>query len=251
MSKSLTTSQNPLVVEFVGLPGSGKTTLSNLVASQLEAKGIKIVSREEILKQWHQKKALSKLFKLFTFNSNQWNVLRNSLTFAAQVKPINLQSFLQAGKVFVNVKRNDDVVRAGNCQIILLEQGLLQEVWSVVITGSLPQLSYPMRTMTALFDNRLIAIVNCKLDLNTAVSRIKNRPRKKKKDSYFDLMDSKQVYDLLTKYFPYLQEIVNWVQTEKFPILEVDGSLTVEENSEKITDWIVSQISDQPHLVSR
>ena len=57
-------------------------------------------------------------------------------------------------------------------------------------------------------------------------------------------MDSKQVYDLLTKYFPYLQEIVNYAQTAKIPILEVDGSLTVEENSEKIVNWIVSQISD-------
>ena len=243
-AKSLTKTQNPLVVEFVGLPGSGKTTVSHLVTSKLKAKGIEVISREEILRQWHQKKVLQKLLKLFSSNSNQWNILRNSLTFAAQVKPINLQSFLRAGKVFVNVKRNDDVVRAGNCQIILLEQGLLQEVWSVVITGSLPQLSYPKRTMVTLFDNRSIAIVNCKLDLNTAVSRIKNRPRKKRKDSYFDLMDSKQAYDLLTRYFPYLQEIVNWVQTEKIPILEVDSSLTVEDNSEKIADWIVGQLND-------
>lgn len=64
------------------------------------------------------------------------------------------------------------------------------------------------------------------------------------KDSYFDLMDSKQVYYLLTKYFPSLQEIVNCAQTANIPILEVDGSLTVEENSEKIVNWIVSQISD-------
>ena len=244
MAKSLTKSQNPLVVEFVGLPGSGKTTVSHLVTSKLKAKGIKIVSREEILREWHQKKALQKLLKLLSSNSNQWNILRKSLAFAAQVKPINLQSFLRAGKVFVNVKRNDDVVRAGNCQIILLEQGLLQTVWSVVITGSIPQLGYPKRAMTALFDNRSIAIVNCKIDLNTAVFRIKNRPRKKKKDSYFDLMDSKQVHYLLTKYFPYLQEIVNYAQTAKMPILEVDGSLTIEENSEKIVNWIVILLKD-------
>ena len=241
-AKSLT-NQNPLVVEFVGLPGSGKSTLSNLVTSKLETKGIKIVSRAEILQQWHQTKALSKLSKLFASNANQWNILRNSLTFAARVKPINLQSFLRAGRVFVNVKRNDAVVRARNCQIILLEQGLLQTVWSIVITGSLPQLGYPKQIMTTLFDNRAIAIINCQIDLDTAVSRIKNRPQKKKKDSYFDLMDSKQVHNLLTKYFPYLQEIVNYAQTAQIPILEVDSSLTVEENSEKIVNWIVNQLN--------
>lgn len=244
MTQANLTNQNPLVVEFVGLPGSGKTTLSNLVASKLEARGINVISREEILRQWHQQKALQKLLKLFSSNINQWNILRNSLTFATQVKPINLQSFLRAGKVFVNVRRNDAVVRAGNCQIILLEQGLLQTVWSIVITGSMPQISYPKRAMTALFDNRSIAIINCKIDLNTAVSRIKNRPSKKKKDSYFDLMDSKQADCLLTKYFPYLQEIIKYAQTAKIPILEVDGALALEENSEKVVNWIISQLID-------
>lgn len=244
MAKSLTKSQNPLVVEFVGLPGSGKTTVSHLVTAKLEAKGIKIVSREEILKQWHQKNVLQKLLQLFSSNSNQWSILINSLTFAAQVQPINLQSFLQTGKVFFSVKRNDAVVRAGNCQIILLEQGLLQDAWSVVITGSLPQLSYLQREMTSLFYKRSIAIVNLKIDLDTAVSRIKNRPSKKKKDSYFDLMDSEQAHSLLTKYFPYLQEIIDCARIAKIPILEIDSSLPVEENSEEIVNWIISQLAD-------
>lgn len=230
---------NPIIVEFVGLPGSGKTTLCHRVAAQLKAKGIATISREEILKQWHQKNALQKLFKLAPSDFNQWSVLLNSLTLAARVKPINVQSFLQAGKVFFNVKRNDAVVCAGNCQIILLEQGLLQEAWSVVITGSLPKRSYLKQLMTSLLDNRPIAIVNCKLDLDTAVSRIQKRPRKKKKDSYFDLMDAEQAHSLLIKYFPYLQEIINCGQTAKFPILDIDSSLPLEENSEKIFNWIV------------
>ena len=243
MEKSLTKSKNTLVVEFVGLPGSGKTTVSHQVASKLRAKGIQIISRDEILTQWHRNHVLQKLFKLFSSHSNHWSILIHSLTFASQVKPINWQSFLQAGKVFVNVKRNDEVVRAGTCQIILLEQGLLQEVWSVVITGSLPQLSYLKREMSTLFCRRSIAIVNFKIDLDTAVSRIHNRPRKKKKDSYFDLMDSEQAYSLLTRYFPYLQEIVNCARTAEIPILEIDSSLSVEENSEEIVNWLVSQLA--------
>ena len=244
MAKSLTKSQNPLVVEFVGLPGSGKTTVSHLVAARLEAKGIKIVSRQEILQQWHQKNVLQKLLQLFSSNSNQWTILVNSLTFAAQVKPLNLFSFVQAGKVFVNVKRNDAVVRAENYQLILLEQGLLQEAWSIVITGSLPQLSYLKREMLSLFYKRSIIIVNLKIDLDTTVSRIQNRARKKKKDSYFDLMGSEQAHSLLTKYFPYLQEIIDCARIAKIPILEIDSSLPVEENSEEIVNWIISQLAD-------
>ena len=243
MEKSLTKSKNTLVVEFVGLPGSGKTTVYHQVASKLRAKGIQIISRDEILTKWHRNNALQKLFKLFSSQFNHWSILINSLAFAFQIKPINWQSFVQAGKVFVNVKRNDEVVRAGNCQIILLEQGLLQEVWSVVITGSLPQVRYLKREMSTLFCKRSIAIVNFKIDLDTAMSRIQNRPTKKKKDSYFDLMDSEQAYSLLTRYCPYLQEIVNCARTAEIPILEIDSLLSVEENSEEIVNWLVSQLA--------
>ena len=244
MAKSLTKSQNPLVLEFVGLPGSGKTTISHLVASKLEAKGIKIVSREEILKQWHQKNALQKLLQLFSSNSNQWTILVNSLKFAAQVQPLNLFSFVQAIKIFFNVKRNDAVVRGENCQLILLDQGLLQEAWSVVIAGSLPKLSYLKREMLSIFYNRSIIIVNLKIDLDTSVSRVQNRQKKKKKDSYFELMDSAQAYSLVTKYFPYLQEIINCARIAEIPILDIDSSLPVEENSEEIVNWIISQLDN-------
>ncbi|MGF1539586.1 MAG: AAA family ATPase [Pleurocapsa sp.] len=242
MAKSVIKSHNPLLVEFVGLPGSGKTTVSYKVASILKAQGIEVVSRDEILSQWHQKTRLQKLFQLFPANLNHWHILLNSLSFAAGVKPINRQSFLQGGKIFVNVKRNDAVIHARNCQIILLEQGLLQEAWSVVITGSLPQLNYLKNKITPIFYKRSIVIVNFQLDLNTAVSRIQNRPRKKKKDSYFDLMNSNKAYFLLTQYFPYLKEIVSCARTAEVPVLEIDSSLPIEVNSEKIANWIVSQI---------
>lgn len=242
MAKSLTKSQNPLVVEFVGLPGSGKTTISHLVTAKLEAKGIKIVSRAEILQQWHQKNVLQKLLQLFSSNSNQWTILVNSLTFAAQVQPINLFSFVQAIKIFFNVKRNDVVVRGKNYQLLLLDQGLLQETWSVVIAGSLPKLSSLKREMLSIFYNRSIIIVNLKIDLDTSVSRVQSRQQKKKKDSYFELMDSAQAYSLVTKYFPYLQEIINCARIADIPILDIDSSLPVEENSEEIANWIISQL---------
>ena len=242
MAKSLT--KNPVIIEFVGLPGSGKTTLCELVASQLKDRGADVVSRPKILKQWHQNNALQKLVKLAASNFNQWNILVNSVILATRVKPINLQSFLQAGKVFFNVKRNDAIVLQKNCDFILLEQGLLQEVWSVVITGSLPKSDYLKKVMSPLLENRTIAVVNCKLDLDNAVSRIQNRPRKTKKDSYFDLMDAERARALLAQYFPYLQEIINYGRTAQIPILDIDSSLSPEENSEKIIDWIIHQLTN-------
>ncbi|MGB5715362.1 MAG: hypothetical protein WBM44_31175, partial [Waterburya sp.] len=166
MGESLNQKSKPLIVEFVGLPGAGKTTVSQQVALKLRERGLQIVFRDEILKQWHGENVLQKAIQLVPDNLNHWNILINSLTFALQVKPINQQSFSKAAKIFTNVKRNDAVARTKDCEIILLDQGLLQETWSVSITGSPPQTKYLKRSITPLFHNRSTIIIYCQLDID-------------------------------------------------------------------------------------
>jgi adenylate kinase family enzyme len=240
MGEHLTQARNPLLVEFVGLPGAGKTTVSQQVVSKLSDRGLPLISRSEILKQWHQENTSQKLFKLFPYNLNDLSVLFHSFLLATQVKPINLQSFIQAGKVFSNVKRNDTVVRAGDRQIILLDQGLLQEIWSVALTGTVPPMACLKREMTSLFHKRSMVFVYFKVDIDTAVSRIKTRATM---NSCFDRMDSRRAYLSLLEYHPYLQEIIDYAKTLGMTVLEIDGKLSLEEKSEKIATWIATQMN--------
>ena len=239
MGKSLTEKPKPLIVELVGLPGAGKTTISKQIALKLREQNLQIVSRDEILRRWQQENVFQKAIQLLPNNLNYWEILINSLAFSLQVKPINQQSFSRATKIFTNLRRNDLVTRSKDCEIILLDQGVLQEIWSASITGSPPHTKYLKREMTPLFHNRSMAIIYCQIDIDSSLHRIQNRTTMK---SRFDLMDSTTAYSLLKKYSSYLQEIVNCARTCEIPILELDSSQTIESQSKKAVNWITNQL---------
>lgn len=234
MGKSLNETA-PLIVEFVGLPGVGKTTVAQQVALKLREQGLQVVFRPEILQQWQQKNVLQKAIQLFPNNLNHWHILINSLVFAWQIKPINRQSFGKAAKIFTNVKRNDAVACDRDFDIVLLDQGLLQETWSVGITGTPPQTKYLKREITPLFNNRSMLIIYCQLDIATTLKRMQNRQTT---NSRFDRMDSAQAYSTMTKYVSYLEEIINCARACNVAILELDSSQAIELQSNKAVDSI-------------
>ena len=239
MGQSLTKSK-PLIVELVGLPGAGKTTLSKQLVSKFKERGLQVIFRDKILHQWHQKNPWQKLMQLLPHNFNHWNILINSLIFALQVKPINRQSFSKAIKIFTNAKRNDTVFQSSDCDLILLDQGLLQETWSVSVTGSPPATKYLKQEITLLFHNRPTIVLHCQIDIDTALSRVQNRQTM---TSRFDLMDANQAHSILEKYSLYLDEIVSCARINKIPILEIDSSRSIAEQSEKAIGWIESQLT--------
>ncbi|MBE9083631.1 MULTISPECIES: AAA family ATPase [unclassified Tolypothrix] len=244
-----TNSEQPLILEFVGLPGAGKTTVCREVASRLNNQGVSLVGGDEILQQWKQQSTWQRLIKLIPQTLNQWQILLYSLFLAFQVKPINKQSFAKAAKIFANVKRLDAIAFGAarsaiarsaapspqNSQIILLDQGLLQETWSVGITGTTPSAESIKQELALLFHQRPMAIVYFQIDVDTALKRIQNRPTA---ESRFDRMHPEAAQQLLSKYVAYLQEIVNCAQSFNIPILEIDSSLPIDEKAQRILTWM-------------
>lgn len=232
--------QAPLIVEFVGLPGAGKTTVAYKVAEKLCSQEVHIISRSEIISQWHQINGLRKIFRLFPLDANHWQVLTHALKLSLQVAPTTWWSIIQAAKVFSNVKRNDDVVQDRNYQVLLLDQGPLQEVWSILLKGELSQKKLLEKAVSPIFKERRISVVHSKVAMKTALGRIQGRPRKL--ECPFDQMEKDKAYTSLLQYSPYLQEIVTYAQASGAPVLEVDSASPVEQQATEISNWIIQQL---------
>jgi thymidylate kinase len=232
MGKRLT----PLVVEFLGLPGVGKTTVLSPVAAQLQAAGISIVLRNEILQQWQALSGLQRLRQWMPSTLNQWQVLMQSVGLAAQVKPINLPSFSKAVKIFSNLKRLDQIQSP---QLVLLDQGMLQETWSVGITGEPPTEVQLRSRLAPLFDQRSLAIVYFKADPNLALDRLQQRSTQ---NSRLNQMSPQTAQAMLSRYAPYLDDILATARSRQAPILEIDSDRPVAEKAEKIAHWITHLI---------
>lgn len=242
---------SPLIIEFVGLPGAGKTTVLHQVIPPLQAEGLSIVHRDQILQSWQNHHWAQRTVKLIPQTHNQWSILFQSLSFAAQVKPTTLQSFSKATKIFSNAKRLDAVYNQAlqvtksnlplaphrNRQIVLLDQGLLQEIWSVGITGHPPTSTSLRQVLAPLVKMRSLAIVYFKIDVETALQRIQSRSTA---SSRFDQMKLEVARSRLVQHAPVLEEIVSCSQTLGTPALEINSQQSIAAKVEKIASWIRS-----------
>jgi thymidylate kinase len=236
----------PIVLEFIGLPGAGKTTVFHQVVSRLKEQGVTVAAGDEILRDWKNQQLWQRLWKLIPQTENQWQILLHSLFLATQVKPTNWLSFSKAIKTYANLKRIDAIAQTQNDQLILLDQGLLQEIWSIGITGTTPSLEDIRQELELIFSQRPIAIVDFQINVETAIYRIQNRPTDQ---SRFDLIPPEVAQQLLSQYAPYLQDIINCAQTFNIPVLSIDSSLSVDEKTQKILSWINNSLIQNPETV--
>jgi len=238
---------SPLVVEFVGLPGAGKTTVFREVVTQLRREGITVIPRDEMLQQWQNLSLLQRLLRLIPQTRNQWSVLWHSVSFAAQVKPINLASFHKVAQLFANVSRLDAIAPSQGCGVILLDQGFLQEVWSVGITGSFPSSLQIQSELSCLLRLRRMAIVEFNIDVETALGRIQGRPTQ---ESRFDRMQPQEARSRLLQYEAGLQAVIQGTKVFAPRFMEVDSTHSIEEKANKIVRWIHSLVTQEMPLIS-
>ena len=235
------------IVEFIGLPGAGKTTLCTEVARQLHDRGLSVVCRDEILQKWHRNSMGKKLMQLRPDCPRDWQVLTQTMALAAQVQPLNATSVLKAATTYVNAKRNHRtashlpptrLLDGGGLQAatLLLDQGVLQEAWSVAISGKNPPLRALQRAIEALAGDGTMRVVALKVDVETALDRIQHRPTH---NSRFDAMNFDRASDILSASVTSLQAILDALRGLGVPILEVDSSYPIEENADAIAQWIL------------
>ena len=234
------------IVEFIGLPGAGKTTLCTEVARQLHNGDRSVVCRNDILQEWHRNSIGQKLMQLRPDCPRDWQVLTQILALAAQVQPLNTTSVLKAATTYVNAKRNTRtalhlpptrLLDGGGLQeaTLLLDQGVLQEAWSVAISGQNPPLKALQRAIEALAGDSTMRVVALKVDVETALDRIQHRPTH---NSRFDAMNPDRASEILSTSLASLQTILDALRSLGIPILEVDSSHPIQENARAISQWI-------------
>ncbi|MBF0705389.1 hypothetical protein IQ283_02135 [Alkalihalobacillus hwajinpoensis] len=201
-------SNKPLVVELNGIPGSGKTSTVKELFHNLEKRGLKVLILRDVY-FYKEKKTSSKLLVTlkaifsFTLLKNNMLTIKFLLLF-----PFNLSRLLFALRL---IKLNYQLLRvyeSENCDIILLEEGLLQYTANIPHVDSFDNkttLNKLLKNMTFPYKNMLL--INCDLNLKESVKRIYNRGLKNRR---FDVMEEQELLTGLKKnqeFFGYMREI--------------------------------------------
>ncbi len=172
----------PLVIEFIGLPGAGKTTTAQIVIDKLSAAGyrcfgLSTLDKPEALEK--EKGGLDnklKMLTLFVYSCIvHTQITIDMLLFVLQVRPISATNFRRFVLLMVRLTHLKSQMNDG-FDFIILDQGLIQSLWSIVVTGEQPAArQYLERVLNGILDEVPLFVIM--IDVETELChRSNNQP---------------------------------------------------------------------------
>lgn len=224
-----------LYVEFIGIPGAGKTALANEVISMLpyhKCFGRPVMSNLKKLETTNI--YFVKYSLLFSgFILRRFRLIIFAFRYLCESNVFN--SLRSVCKLIFVLYRIEVAIRKcclSDYDFILLDQGILQELWSISINGNLPANEFVIRVVECLNTQKIFIAVD--IDANEALKRIGNRLTM---TSRFDRMPSVKAKALLRENLINYTKIIDSVRsTDRTRILEVNGMDELSKNASYIKD---------------
>lgn len=222
----------PMIVEFVGLPGAGKTTVAGAVVRLLRLHGASVTDRENI-QRWLQnlppiQKAAFTLYK-------PGRLLRTAIaafTYSVSVRPITRDHVSRAARTPFYKPYLEHFLDRHACEVCVLDQWSLQELWSLHIDGSARRVDEPGRLVKALLSEEPLLYVFLRIAPAEAARRVASRSHG---GSRFDGLDRHMTAIWFRQLSIAMEEVVATVAQER-TVLELDANSPPHANA-----WIVSE----------
>jgi thymidylate kinase len=227
--------RGPLVVEFVGLPGAGKSTVAARLA---EAAG-------ERASRWGSRKAIGAgevrrsihYPRLGLFFLRHPDELRAAVGLASNGSSWNPRRQYQVVKYLSVWSYRLALARQRGYEVIILEQGPVQDTWSLMLRGS-----WPSETLESSVSRMILgaglpyALVYFEVAAEAAAARIARRPTM---ESRFDHLDPAEATRQLTIQGERLERLFSGiVERTGAPHQRVDANGPVENTCVAIEEFI-------------
>lgn len=232
----------PLIVEFVGLPGAGKTTIANEVIARLATAGLNCASKSDLTGSFKTYQRWTKLMHYALYSVEDPGLFTAALLYGFHVKPLNIESMRRSiGLIRKSHLYQDYVAQHGSYDIILLDQGLIQDIWSVGITGYRPGEKYLVRLVNAIAWHSPYMVVKFDIDVETSGTRIGERTTMA---SRFDRVGPDTRIQMLSKHKTALGVITGLVRkVGKARFHRVDAKCSIEDNAGSISSHILHRLN--------
>jgi hypothetical protein len=209
------------VLEFVGLPGAGKSEIARRLPRALQARGYACAPRIPIgarggTSRW------SGAGRILTTNLP---TLGSAARLALAGRPYYPGRLHHALRVPAWPRRWE-LARIEGLDVMVLEEGLVQNLWGVLLGGdaSPDEADHTLRAVMARRPGVSFAFVHVDVDAETALRRIAGRGKPSKR---IDRAPDPERRRLLTTHAPQLEELLRRASAiAQAPVLRVDGHRT-------------------------
>ncbi len=223
-----------LFIEFFGLPGCGKSTLSHLLLERLRAVGLKVSEPSYVID--HRRPLLRKIHKLFL--GGYYYSLKHGM-YKSVYKIVNKNGYRGAECFTQTVNILQKLATYGKsqtAQIVIWDQGLVQAAISLSLLGKVEAADNLQILFGFLPSTKNIYNVFINVDEELAFERMSKRSTN---DSRIEKTKNEEQKSLLFRRFQKGVCSINSI----FPMVEVDGALALENEVEELYGKIVNRIS--------
>jgi hypothetical protein len=211
--KNIRDKGGPVVIELAGLPGAGKSSLAKAVS-------IPHAGRADL--SWLEARLAGPM----------WPVAMATLRLLFSIRPLKLRHVVRAAKLIATLR----FYGPSRHRFVILDQGIVQKLWSLVIETGTYSDEYLEEVVTALVPFTADHLIWISVQPDVAAQRIVNRKGGK---SRFDGGQLSNVVARLEGLRSTYDKIIS--QFEKhahLPVLRLNGQQPLSENAEKITHLI-------------
>jgi thymidylate kinase len=225
----------PFLLEFVGLPGAGKTAVAARLVSQLRARGTTCAERRR--QRDRHGGTTRRRIRRAVFLLRNHELTQASLRFAASVRPVSLTRLARALRLS-GWARQLQSYAASDVDVVVLDQGPVQDAWSITVPGG----SWGEAAMRAAVGRVMQAtqmpraFVYVDVDTETASERLRLR---RGGSSRFDRLGATQTRTWLARYERSLSSVFQYaVAVSNAPFVRVDGRLPADEVCRQVARFL-------------
>ena len=223
-----------MVIEFLGLPGAGKTTMAERLVRRLGAGGLACgdsagVGRLRGGRAEHYA-------RLAIHTLARWRSVPPAMRLAAAVTPPRLARWRYATMLTVWAYRLS-LVRRRRYDALVLDQGPLQTAWCVLLEGSLRSEPALRNVVGGLLTGQALSFAFIHVDVAPEIAAVRIE-RRGPMAAPFD-RGQMETRRLLTGHRAQLEQVLDLAASlTGAPVLRLDGSAPLEVNDRRIDDFV-------------
>ena len=215
-------------LEFVGVAGAGKSTVAEGVTRELSAAGVSVAGRSDVLAAHRAAPWFLRVGSQLPSGARGWAVVTAAMGFARAGGVPGREALRRSGKLVALVRDVALGVGAERAQVLVLDQGPLQSVASMIMTTTMPSLPLLRRLLEALYPDTGTTLVHCVIDVETAWARISERPTAL---SRFDRWSEAEAKERLMRHAEHVAVIVGEAALAGLQTVVIDGTVPADENA--------------------